>query len=78
MSSLVLGIPIGLAMGMGSGIAIGTASGAQAGRRQASKDVAAWLQQHGVVLTGPDGAAVDAQALLAVVSGKSGKSGNRG
>lgn len=60
---------------MGSGIAIGVASGAQAGRRQVCKDVAAWLQQHGIVLTTPDGGAVDGQALLAVVAGKP---GNRG
>ncbi len=75
MSSMVLGIPIGLAMGMGSGSAIDVASGTQAGRRQAGKDVAAWLQQHGVVLTTPDGGAVDAQALLAVVAGKPGNPG---
>ena len=77
MSSMVLGIPIGLAMGM----TIGMGAGMQSGRRQASKDVAAWLQQHGIVLTGPDGAAVDAQALLGVISGKPdkrGKSGNPG
>lgn len=81
MSSMAAGIPIGLAMGMGTGIAIGMGTGMQSGRRQASKDVAAWLQQQGIVLTGPDGVAVDAQALLAVVSGTSGKSGksrNRG
>lgn len=75
MSGMALGIPIGLAMGMGSGIAIGMASGTQAGRRQACKDVAAWLQQHGVVLATPDGGGMDVQALLAVVAGKP---GNRG
>ena len=75
MSGITLGIPIGLAMGMGSGIAIGVASGEQTGRRQASKDVATWLQQQGVVLTTPDGGAMDAQALQAVVAGKP---GNRG
>jgi hypothetical protein len=75
MSGLALGIPVGLAMGMGSGVAIGMASGMQAGRRQASKDVAAWLQQHGVVLTTPDRDSMDAQALLAVIAGKP---GNRG
>jgi hypothetical protein len=75
MSGMALGIPIGLAMGMGSGIAMGVASGTQAGRRQACKDVAAWLQQHGVVLSTPDGDVMDAQALLTVVGGRS---GNRG
>lgn len=74
MSSMVLGIPIGLAMGM----TIGMGAGMQSGRRQASKDVAAWLQQYGIVLTGPDGAAVDAQALLGVISGKPDKRGNPG
>lgn len=75
MSDMALGIPIGLAMGMGSGIAIGVASGTQAGRRQARKEVAAWLQQRGVVLTTADGDVLDAQALLTVVGGRS---GNRG
>lgn len=75
MSGMALGIPVGLAIGMGSGIAIGVASGTQAGRRQACKDVAAWLRQHGVVLTTPDGGILDEQALLAVIGGQS---GNRG
>lgn len=61
--------------GHGSGIAIGVASGTQAGRRQVCKDVAAWLQQHGIVSSVPDGSALDAQALLAVVARKR---GNRG
>ncbi len=72
MSGVAPGIPIGLAMGMASGIAIGMASSVQAGCRLASKDAAAWRQQHGIVLTTPDEGAVDAQALPAVIAGKPG------
>jgi len=60
---------------MGAGIAVGVASGSQAGRRQAGRNVATWLKPHGIGLTAPDGDAVDARALLAVVAGGP---GNRG
>lgn len=70
MSNMAAGIPVGMAIGMGSGIAIGMAGGTRAGRRQARRDAAAWLQRHGVRLTGPDGGGVDIEALLAVIGGK--------
>ena len=81
MSDMALGIPLGLAIGMGSGIAIGVASGSQTGRRQAGKDVAAWLASEGVQLIARDGQPMTAEALLAVIVGPAapgkGKRGNR-